>query len=81
MPHSKGLDLKSILVQDVGRVAKAESIAEAIRSKGSYRWVGIYDVDIQGGLVSNIDETATSVRRQAGEHGIALGGVRAPRPD
>jgi L-methionine (R)-S-oxide reductase len=54
MPHNKGLDLESILLQDLGRVAKAESIAEAIRSKGSYRWVGIYDVDIQGGLVSNI---------------------------
>jgi L-methionine (R)-S-oxide reductase len=54
MPHSKALDLKSILAKDVGRVAKAERIAEAIRSKGSYRWVGLYDVDIQGGLVSNI---------------------------
>jgi hypothetical protein len=48
MPHRKGLDLKSILVQDVDRVAKAERIAEAIRSKGSYRWVGIYDVEYSG---------------------------------
>jgi L-methionine (R)-S-oxide reductase len=55
MPDSKRLDnVKSILVQDVSRLAKAKRIAEAIREKGSYRWVGIYDVDIQGGLVSSI---------------------------
>jgi putative methionine-R-sulfoxide reductase with GAF domain len=55
MPDSKRLDnVKSILTSDVSRVAKGKRIAEAIRDKGLYRWVGIYEVDIQGGLVSNI---------------------------
>jgi L-methionine (R)-S-oxide reductase len=64
MPDSKRLDnVRSILVQDVSRLAKAKRIAEAIREKGSYRWVGIYDVDIQGGLVSSIDGADPPPRR------------------
>jgi hypothetical protein len=55
MPDSKRLDnVKSIRVQDVSRLAKAKRIVEAIREKGSSRWVGIDDVDIHRGLVSNI---------------------------
>jgi L-methionine (R)-S-oxide reductase len=55
MPHSKLLEkLKKILAQDLDRAAKASQITDAIRDEGAYRWVGIYDVDIEGGLVSNI---------------------------
>src|SRR6266853_6868167 len=46
--------LKNILSENVDRSAKATRIAQAIRDEGAYRWVGIYDVDIQRGLVSNI---------------------------
>ena len=35
-------------------MGKAALIANAIRGKYSYRWVGLYDVDLQRGLVSNI---------------------------
>ena len=55
MPDSKLPNkLKSILAQSVDRTAKAALITAAIRDDGAYRWVGIYDVDIQSGLVSNI---------------------------
>jgi putative methionine-R-sulfoxide reductase with GAF domain len=46
--------LRNILAQNISRDAKAERIAEAIRVEGSYRWVGIYDVDVERGLVSNV---------------------------
>lgn len=46
--------IKAILAQDITRVAKAEQIAGTIRIEGAYRWVGLYDVDLQKGLVSNI---------------------------
>jgi L-methionine (R)-S-oxide reductase len=55
MPDSKlPKKLESILAQDLDRAVKARRITEAIRDEGPYRWVGIYDVDIQRGLVSNI---------------------------
>jgi len=50
LPHR----LRHILEQSVDRATKATRITEAIRVDGAYRWVGIYDVDIQRGLVSNI---------------------------
>jgi L-methionine (R)-S-oxide reductase len=46
--------LKSILAQNLDRAAKATCIAEAIRDEGAYRWVGIYHVDLERSLVSNI---------------------------
>ena len=46
--------LKDILAGKLDRTAKAGQIAEAIREQGGYRWVGIYDVDIKRGMVSNI---------------------------
>jgi putative methionine-R-sulfoxide reductase with GAF domain len=55
MPQGELLDrLRSILAQDLARTAKAYRITEAIRDEGAYRWVGLYDVDIGRGLVSNI---------------------------
>ena len=55
MPDNRLLvTLKNILEQNINRGAKAARIAEAIRVEGPYRWVGIYDVDIERGLVSNI---------------------------
>ena len=55
MPGSRLPDrLRNILTENLSRTAKAASITEAIRIGGAYRWVGIYDVDIQQGMVSNI---------------------------
>jgi putative methionine-R-sulfoxide reductase with GAF domain len=45
--------LKDIVAENAGREARAARAAEAIREAGAYRWVGIYVVDIRGGLVSN----------------------------
>lgn len=36
------------------RTQKAQSLAEAIRTSAGYRWVGIYDVDLSRGDVSNL---------------------------
>ena len=47
-------ELRRILALDEDRVTKARWIAERIREAGAYRWVGIYDVDIGAGMVSNI---------------------------
>lgn len=47
-------ELRSILQQNEDRAAKAASIVQAIRAAGPFRWVGIYDVDLRRGKVSNI---------------------------
>jgi GAF domain-containing protein len=47
-------ELTSILAQDLDRAAKATRVVQALREAGPYRWVGIYDVDLQRGTVSNI---------------------------
>lgn len=47
-------ELQKILALNEDRVTKAKRIVEAIREAGPYRWVGIYDVNIRPGLVSNI---------------------------
>jgi GAF domain-containing protein len=47
-------ELTIILAQDIDRAAKATRVVQAIREAGPYRWVGIYDVDLQRGTVSNI---------------------------
>ena len=55
MPDSELLDtLRSITAEDANRAIKAKRIVDAIRKEGSWRWVGIYDVDFQRGLVVNI---------------------------
>lgn len=46
--------LNAILARNADREAKARLIAEAIRLNGNYRWVGLYDVDPESALVSNI---------------------------
>lgn len=55
VPDNKLLDnLREILAANTGRTTKAARITEAIRAAGCYRWVGLYDVDLQRGLVSNV---------------------------
>ena len=47
-------ELRSIVAGDADREIKASSIVRALRAAGPYRWVGIYDVDLQSGTVSNV---------------------------
>jgi hypothetical protein len=55
MPTRKLPDkLKSIVCENLSREARAARIADAIRDEGGYRSVGIYDVDIERGLVLNL---------------------------
>jgi L-methionine (R)-S-oxide reductase len=42
------------LAQEEDRASTAKGIAEAIRASGHYRWVGIYQVNLDTGVVSNI---------------------------
>ncbi len=44
----------SVLAKNLDRTSKAHAIAELICIQGGYRWAGLYDVDIQRGVVSNI---------------------------
>jgi L-methionine (R)-S-oxide reductase len=46
--------LREILANDFDRKTKGARIAAAIREANADRWVGVYDVDIERGLVSNI---------------------------
>jgi|SRR5215472_2991238 len=55
MPSDRLLTELNLLVAREGdRPSRAKAIAEAIRAAGPYRWTGIYDVDAQKGLVSNV---------------------------
>jgi putative methionine-R-sulfoxide reductase with GAF domain len=47
-------ELQTILALNEDRITKAKRIAGAIREAGAYRWVGIYDVNVRPGAVSNI---------------------------
>jgi putative methionine-R-sulfoxide reductase with GAF domain len=47
-------ELTDILAENIDRTAKAVRIVQALRAAGHYRWVGIYDVDLQSGTVSNV---------------------------
>jgi hypothetical protein len=47
-------ELKRIVENAAGRKVSAAQIADAIRAAGSYRWVGVYDVDEGRARVSNI---------------------------
>jgi len=42
------MDLHSLVSTAKDRVATLQDIAELLRSSGSYRWVGLYDVDYTG---------------------------------
>jgi len=46
--------ISALLQKDLPRVSKAQAIVEAIRIEGSFRWTGLYEVDIGAGTVSNI---------------------------
>jgi L-methionine (R)-S-oxide reductase len=46
--------ISALLQEDLPRATKARAIVEAIRIEGSYRWAGLYDVDISAGIISNI---------------------------
>src|SRR5437879_10581016 len=48
------MDLHSLVSTAKDRVATFQDIAELLRSSGSYRWVGLYDVDHAAGVVKNI---------------------------
>jgi L-methionine (R)-S-oxide reductase len=54
MPNELPTHIRLLLAQKANRVSIARSVAEAIRNHGQYRWTGIYDVDIERGLVSNV---------------------------
>jgi len=47
-------EITSIVEGGSSRAEKAKAIAEAIRAFVHYRWTGLYDVDNERGLVSNI---------------------------
>jgi len=46
--------LREILATDLDRKTKGARITAAIREANAYRWVGVYDVDMERGLVANI---------------------------
>jgi L-methionine (R)-S-oxide reductase len=46
--------LQKIVADDSSRIEKLQEIAALIRNSGSYRWVGLYDVDRQAGEVVNL---------------------------
>jgi L-methionine (R)-S-oxide reductase len=46
-------ELRKVVADDSSRIEKLQQIAALIRNSGSYRWVGLYDVDRQVGEVVN----------------------------
>jgi L-methionine (R)-S-oxide reductase len=48
------MDLHSLVSMAKDRAATLQGVAELLRSSGSYRWVGLYDVDYSAGVVRNI---------------------------
>lgn len=46
--------IEKLLTEESDRVSIAKRIAEAIRGAGPYRWTGIYDVNIERGVVSTV---------------------------
>ena len=47
-------DLARLTSSDGDRVKLFQAAADRIKSDGGYRWVGLYDVDSQSGIVANI---------------------------
>jgi L-methionine (R)-S-oxide reductase len=48
------LDLQNLVSTARDRVAALQGIAEVLKRSGSYRWVGLYEVDRAAGTVTNI---------------------------
>ena len=48
------IDLQNLVSTARDRVAALQGVAEVLRSSGSYRWVGLYEVDRAAGTVKNI---------------------------
>jgi GAF domain-containing protein len=48
------VELASMVSSSQHRIASLQEIANHIKVYGSYRWVGLYDVDHRSGLVTNI---------------------------
>jgi L-methionine (R)-S-oxide reductase len=46
--------IQQLLSSNLERISKARAVLHVIREDGGYRWAGLYDVDLQRGLVSNI---------------------------
>ena len=47
-------DLEIAATSPGGRVASLQLIADTIRHSGNYRWVGLYDVEHDAGIITNI---------------------------
>src|SRR5260370_28582363 len=47
-------ELRKIVADDSSRMERLQQVAALIRNSGSYRWVGLYDVDRQAGDVVNL---------------------------
>jgi L-methionine (R)-S-oxide reductase len=47
-------ELRKTVADDSSRIEKLQQIAALIRNSGSYRWVGLYDVDREAGEVVNL---------------------------
>jgi hypothetical protein len=47
-------NLYNIVSSVKDRVAALQAVAELLKSSGSYRWVGLYDVDRAAGIVTNV---------------------------
>jgi putative methionine-R-sulfoxide reductase with GAF domain len=48
------MGLYTIVATAGDRIAALQGVAELLKSSGSYRWVGLYDVDCGAGSVTNI---------------------------
>ncbi|HXH49239.1 MAG TPA: GAF domain-containing protein [Terriglobia bacterium] len=46
--------LTRIVATELNRPVALQRVADVIKSSGSYRWVGLYDVDRMAGVVRNI---------------------------
>jgi putative methionine-R-sulfoxide reductase with GAF domain len=46
--------LRGIVANSKDRIASLQEVANLLQSAGGYRWVGIYEVDHDAGLVKNI---------------------------
>jgi len=47
-------DLRRIVSAATDRATSLQEVADLIKTTGSYRWVGLYDVDRAAGIVTNI---------------------------
>lgn len=47
-------ELRQIFAAHTERIAALKAVANALKRAGSFRWVGLYDVDHAAGLVKNV---------------------------